>query len=127
MSEILPWGLESRTAFVLVDCNSFYASCEALFEPRLWRQPLAVLYNNDGTVVALNAAAKAIGVSKFQPFFEIRHLMESAGLQVRSSNFELHGDVSRRICEVLEMFGDCERYSIDECFLELPEIGAGIY
>jgi DNA polymerase V len=106
--------------FALCDANSFYASAEAVFEPRLWATPLVVLSNNDGTVVALNAPAKALGIQKFEPFFRIRHLVAEAGLAVRSSNFELYGDVSRRMFDCLRQFSDrVEEYSIDEAFVEL--------
>ena len=36
----------------LIDCNSFYASCERVFRPDLRRTPIVVLSNNDGCVIA---------------------------------------------------------------------------
>ena len=36
----------------LVDCNSFFVSCERLFRPDLAGTPVVVLSNNDGCVVA---------------------------------------------------------------------------
>tara|TARA_R110000850_G_scaffold148513_1_gene270746 strand:- start:3363 stop:3497 length:135 start_codon:yes stop_codon:yes gene_type:complete len=33
--------------FALIDCNSFYASCERVFRPDLQRVPIVVLSNND--------------------------------------------------------------------------------
>lgn len=38
--------------FALVDVNSFYASCETAFRPDLRGQPIVVLSNNDGCVIA---------------------------------------------------------------------------
>ena len=38
--------------FAIVDCNNFYASCERVFNPRLSNQPIIVLSNNDGCVIA---------------------------------------------------------------------------
>ena len=38
--------------FALVDCNSFYCSCESLFQPRLRGRPVVVLSNNDGCAIA---------------------------------------------------------------------------
>ncbi|AGY60038.1 Y-family DNA polymerase [Gloeobacter kilaueensis] len=106
--------------FALVDCNSFYAACEAVFEPRLATVPLVVLSNNDGCVIALNAAAKQLGIVRGVPFFRIRKLIRTAGLQVRSSNFELYGDMSRRVVACLRQFSSAiEVYSIDEVFLRL--------
>ena len=36
----------------LVDCNNFYASCERVFQPQLEKQPIVVLSNIDGCVIA---------------------------------------------------------------------------
>lgn len=107
----------------LVDCNNFYASVEAIFEPRLAKLPLVVLSNNDGNVVAANPLAKALGIARGTPFFEIRPLMQTAALQVRSSNYELYGDLSRRVLDCLCQFSACvESYSIDEAFLLIEDV-----
>lgn len=121
--EILPEGLESTGTVALVDCRAFYASVQAVFEPRLKRVPLVVLSNNDGSVVALNDGARALGIDKGVPFFELRELMRTTELQVRSSNFELYGDVSRRVMVVLAQFSpSLEIYSIDEAFLDTSHV-----
>lgn len=114
-----------KTVICLLDCTAFYASCEALFEPKLWTLPLVVLSNNDGAIVALNEAAKAIGVKKFEPFFRFRHLVQSANLQVRSSNYALYRDMSLRVLECLRLFSPVvEQYSVDEAFISLNHIPA---
>ncbi len=48
--------------FCLVDCNSFYASCEQVFRPDLRNKPVIVLSNNDCFIVARSAQAKAMGI-----------------------------------------------------------------
>jgi len=104
----------------LVDCNSFYAACERVFEPRLWGRPVIVLSNNDGCVVARSAEAKALGIAAGAPFFEIRDLAARYGVAVRSSNYTLYGDLSARVMAVLGRFTPrLEVYSIDEAFLDL--------
>lgn len=35
-------------SFALIDGNSFYCSCERVFDPRLKSRPVIVLSNNDG-------------------------------------------------------------------------------
>lgn len=114
-----------KTVIGLCDCTAFYCSCECVFEPRLWTLPLVVLSNNDGAIVAMNEAAKAIGVKKFEPFFQFRHLVHSAGLQVRSSNYALYRDMSSRVLGCLRQFSPAvEQYSIDEAFFSLDHIPA---
>ena len=70
----------------LVDCNNFYASCERVFNPKLERQPVVVLSNNDGCVVARSNEAKALGIGMGVPEFQIRPLLDAHDVQVFSSN-----------------------------------------
>jgi DNA polymerase V len=108
--------------FALVDCQSFYCSCESVFEPRLWKIPLVVLSNNDGNVVALNELAKILGVPRGEAFFKVRHLVDAGKLIARSSNYTLYGDLSARTMATLSCFGSTETYSIDEAFLDISHV-----
>lgn len=104
--------------FALVDCNSFYASCEQVFRPDLRGKPVVVLSNNDGFVVARSAEAKALGIPDLVPFFKIEGQLKRHGVTVFSSNYALYGDLSRRVVDTLKGFAsDVEVYSIDEVFL----------
>jgi DNA polymerase V len=109
-----------KPVFALVDCNSFYASCEQVFDPRLRNRPVVVLSNNDGCVIARSAEAKAVGIRMAEPFFEQQDLILRHDVQVFSANFTLYGDMSNRVMEVLRQFSPgMEIYSIDEAFLDL--------
>jgi len=106
--------------FALVDCNNFYASCERVFNPRLAGQPIVVLSNNDGCVVARSNEAKVLGIKMGMPEFQIRPLLRAHHVHIFSSNYTLYGDLSQRVMETLEQFcPDLEIYSIDEAFLSL--------
>ena len=106
--------------FALVDCNNFYASCERVFSPRLEGQPIVVLSNNDGCVVARSNEAKALGIGMGVPEFHIRPLLRTHQVQVFSSNYRLYGDMSQRVMETLEQFTPAlEVYSVDEAFLSV--------
>lgn len=107
--------------FLLVDCNNFYVSCERVFEPKLEKQPIVILSNNDGCVVARSNEAKALGIAMGVPFFQIRDLCRKYSVIVRSSNYELYGDMSQRVMDILApMAPEIEIYSIDEAFLQFP-------
>lgn len=107
----------------LIDGNSFYCSCERVFRPSLEGRPLVVLSNNDGCAIARTAEAKALGIKMGQPWFQIRHLEQDAGLVSLSANFELYADVSDRMMSVIAQFGpDQHIYSIDESFLYLDGV-----
>lgn len=104
----------------LVDCNSFFASCERVFDPALAGRPVIVLSNNDGCVVALTGEAKALGIGRGVPVYQIRDLIRTHGVRVFSSNFPLYGDMSQRVMDTLAQFTpNLEVYSIDEAFLDL--------
>ena len=81
----------------LLDCNNFYVSCERLFNPRLIGEPVVVLSNNDGCVIARSQEVKDLGIPMGIPVFKIKHLVEIHDIQIFSSNFALYGDISNRI------------------------------
>ena len=107
----------------LVDCNSFYASCEKVFRPDLVGKPVVVLSNNDGFIIAASKEAKALGFKTISdPYFKLEDKIRAHNVQVFSANFELYGDLSNRVMSTLERFSNkIEVYSIDEAFLELDD------
>lgn len=110
--------------FALVDGNNFYASCEQLFQPELRGKPLVVLSNNDGCAIARSAEAKALGIRMGHPAHELNGLVRDHGLQMRSANFSLYGDMSARVVAILrDQAPRVEVYSIDESFLDLSGVG----
>lgn len=106
-------------AIALVDCNSFYASCERVFRPDLQRVPIVVLSNNDGCVIARSADAKPF-VKMGAPYFQIKNELRRHGIMPFSSNYALYGDMSERVMTVIEgMVPAVEIYSIDEAFADM--------
>lgn len=109
--------------FALVDCNSFYCSCERVFQPQLEGQPVIVLSNNDGCTIARTDEAKSLGIQMGDPFFKIKNLCQKNKVHVFSSNYALYGDMSKRIMQILSEYSpDMEVYSIDEAFLSFKGI-----
>jgi DNA polymerase V len=106
---------------MLIDGNSFYASCERVFRPDLYKSPIAVLSNNDGIIVAANAECKALGFKRGDVFFQSKSKMKKLGVQVFSSNYTLYADMSARMNLIYNRFApEVEFYSIDESFLYYP-------
>lgn len=109
--------------FALVDVNSFYASCEKVFRPDLKNQPVIVVSNNDGCVIARSPESKALGIRMGEPWFQIKSRQFPVRLNVFSSNYSLYHDMSVRVSTVLEeMAPATEIYSIDESFLDIKGI-----
>ncbi|MBZ7625189.1 Y-family DNA polymerase [Klebsiella michiganensis] len=108
--------------FALCDVNSFYASCETVFRPDLRGQPVVVLSNNDGCVIARSAEAKPF-VKMGEPYFKQKDMFRRHGIIAFSSNYELYADMSNRVMTTLEELSPrCEIYSIDEAFCDLTGV-----
>ena len=106
----------------IVDCNSFYCSCERLFQPQLDKKPVVVLSNNDGCIIARSDEAKQLGVKMGEPYFKMKALIGRNGVHTFSSNYHLYGDLSWRVMETMRMVagaGNVEVYSVDEAFINL--------
>ena len=109
-----------QQSIALIDCNSFYASCERVFNPKLLGKPIVVLSNNDGCIITRSTEAKALGIKMGEPYFKVKNVIKKNNVKVFSSNYALYGDMSQRVMEILLGFSpDVEIYSIDEAFLSL--------
>jgi DNA polymerase V len=115
--------MKTSLRFALVDANHFYCSCEQVFAPGLEGLPIIVLSNNDGACVSVNKEAKALGITRGVPFFQIRPLVQRHRVVVFSSNYTLYGDLSRRVMDTLKHFTPrVEIYSIDEAFVDVTDL-----
>ncbi len=113
-------SIQYTKKIALVDCNSFYVSCERLFNPKIRKKPVVVLSNNDGCIVSRSNEAKALGIKMGEPYFKAKDIIVKNNVQVFSSNYSLYGDLSRRVMRTLKRFNsDIEVYSIDEAFIDL--------
>ncbi|MEY2648482.1 MAG: hypothetical protein RL282_1195, partial [Bacteroidota bacterium] len=114
--------------YAIIDCNSFYCSCERLFRPDLRNKPVVVLSNNDGCIISRSDEAKQLGVAMGAPFFESKQLIREKQVAVFSSNYHLYGDMSKRVMDTLRILSDheiykcVEVYSVDEAFVNLDHL-----
>lgn len=113
-------GLSDKEIIALVDCNNFYVSCERVFNPKLYKVPVAVLSNNDGCIISRSNEVKALKIPMGAPGFKHEAYLKKHGGLLLSSNYALYGDMSARVMEVLSSYTpEVEIYSIDEAFLNL--------
>ena len=104
----------------LLDCNNFFVSCERLFRPELANEPIGVMSNNDGCIIARSNELKALGVPMGAPVFKYKDLLNKYAVKLFSANFELYSIISNRIMHLLSTFSSqVEVYSIDECFFDV--------
>ena len=115
--------IQHTKKIALVDCNSFYVSCERLFKPSLNKKPVIILSNNDGCIISRSNEAKSLGIKMGDPYFKAKEIVKKNNVHVFSSNYSLYGDISRRVMRTLKYFGTkIEIYSIDEAFLDLTDL-----
>jgi DNA polymerase V len=108
------------SAYALIDCNNFYASCERVFNPSFKNRPVVILSNNDGCVIARSKEAKELEIPMGIPEFKVRPLIKKFDIAVCSSNYALYGDMSQRVIETVQsLTPNIEVYSIDEAFAEI--------
>lgn len=113
----------SERIYALVDCNNFFVSCERIFRPELEGKPVVVLSSNDGCAVARSNEAKRLGIPMGAPAFKYRDTFAKHKVVQFSANFELYGDVSKRITSLLTTITPrIEVYSVDESFLDITDL-----
>jgi DNA polymerase V len=118
----------NQPVFALIDCNNFFVSCERLFRPDLIGKPVVVLSSNDGCAVSRSSEAKDLGIPMGAPAFKFRQLFQQHQVTCFSANFELYGDISRRIIQLLtSVTPRIEVYSVDESFLDLSQLNIPDY
>ena len=96
--------LYSKNKIALVDCNSFYVSCERLFNPSIIKKQVIVLSNNDGCVISRSIEAKTLNIKMGEPYFKVKKIIKKNDVKVFSSNYSLYGDISRRVMKTLKQF-----------------------
>ena len=108
--------------YAIVDCNSFYCSCERVFKPEYTDRPVVVLSNNDGCIISRSDEAKNLGVEMAGPYFLAKEIIKRENVGLFSSNYNLYGDMSRRVMDTLKHLAgahNIEVYSVDEAFVRL--------
>ena len=106
-----------------VDMNSFYASVEMAYNPKLKGKPLAVAGNPEerkGIIVTSSYEARARGVKTTMPLWEAKKLCPE--LIVVRPNFERYRETSRKIFQLLaEITPIIEPVSIDEGYMDVTD------
>jgi hypothetical protein len=103
--------------YVHLDCNNFFVSCELVSRPELKGTPVVVANNNDnngGIILALNQEAKAVGLKRGNPIFQVKKIIEQNKVTVIDVHHQLYHDISHRIMEEVretEMVLDFVQYS----------------
>lgn len=102
----------------LVDCDSFFVSCEQKRNITLKGQPVCVLSNNDGCVISRSKEAKQMGVRMGEPYFMAKK--EHPKAIYITADHEYYSYVSNQVMSILKDFSPyVQIYSVDEAFVDL--------
>ena len=107
-----------QKVIALVDCDSFFVSCEQKRNIQLKGKPVCVMSNEKGCVISRSREAKQIGVRMGEPYFMCEKEHPDAVYIV--ADHEYYSKVSSQIMSVLKNFSPyVQVYSIDEAFVDL--------
>jgi nucleotidyltransferase/DNA polymerase involved in DNA repair len=111
------WSAKYPRAILHVDGDAFFASCEVAKNPTLRGKPV-VVGGLRGIAVALTYEAKARGVTRGMPVFQIKKLCPEA--VILAGDYDLYEQFATRMYAIVRRYTpDVEEYSVDECFAEL--------
>ena len=102
----------------LVDCDSFFVSCEQSVNPELKGKAVCVMSGRGQCVISRSKEAKKLGIRMGMPYFQIEGQMKKA--VYINANHDLYLEISKKVMAVLKDFSPLvEVYSIDEAFVDL--------
>ncbi|MGP4067806.1 DNA polymerase IV [Halobacillus sp. B29] len=115
------WYPKNGRVIFHVDMNSFYASVEMAFDPKLKGKPLAIAGNPEerrGIVVTSSYEARKFGVKTTMPVGEARRLCPE--LMVMRPNFERYRTASKEMFKILaDVTSLVQPVSIDEGYMDI--------
>lgn len=107
-----------KRIIALVDCDSFFVSCEQVVDKNLIDKSVCVIGSLNGCVLSRSKEAKKTGIKVGMPYFMAKK--EYPEITYVSANMSLYDDISEQIMQCLKQFSpDIEIYSIDEAFLDI--------
>ena len=111
-------AMAKKHVIALVDCDSFFVSCEQAYNPELKGKPVCVMSGRGQCVISRSKEAKKLGIRMGMPYFQIEGDMKKATFI--NANHDLYNDYSQKVMALLKTFSpNVEVYSIDEAFVDL--------
>lgn len=112
--------------YLHIDCNTYFASCEVATNPELEGKPVIVANDNEnggGIILALTPEAKALGLKRGIPLFQVRNLLKANHVEICQVDHKKYRRISRTIMDAVkqqDIVQDFVQYSVDEFFGTLP-------
>ena len=109
--------MTNQKYIALIDCDSFFVSCERRRNPELNNIPVSVVSGERGCVISRSKEAKMLGVPMGIPLFQaVEKYPECIYI---SANHYVYTKISNQVMSILKNFSpNTEVYSIDEAFVD---------
>ncbi len=113
----------SKHTYAHIDCDSFFASCEILQNPRLAGKYVCV---GSEIIVAATYNAKKLWVKVGTPIWEAKKILKNRDAYFSGVHMDLYIEISQKLMQYLRKnVLDVRVFSVDEAFVEiswLPEM-----
>lgn len=112
-------GLMTEQKYIaLIDCDSFFVSCERKLNPKLNAKPVCVVSGDRGCVIARSIEAKEMGIPMGQPLFMAKRDFPKC-IYINANHYN-YAEISNQVMSILKQLSPTvEVYSIDEAFVDL--------
>ena len=109
--------MTNQKYIALIDCDSFFVSCERKLNPELKGVPVAVVSGERGCVISRSKEAKMLGLPMGLPLFQaVQRVPECIYI---SANHYAYTKISKQVMNILKDFSpNVDVYSIDEAFVD---------
>lgn len=109
--------MTNQKYIALIDCDSFFVSCERKLNPEFKGLPVSVVSGERGCVIARSKEAKLLGIPMGIPLFQAVEKYPE-GIYVTANHYA-YTLISRRVMEILRNYSpNVQVYSIDEAFVD---------
>ena len=112
-------NIDMKTRVIaLVDCDSFFVSCEQADNPELKNTPTCVISGVNGCVISRSREAKQVGVKMGMPMFMAKK--DFPGVNYICADHSKYSRYSKRVMACLSDYSpDVEIVSVDEAYVDL--------
>ncbi len=109
--------MTNQKCIALIDCDSFFVSCERRLNPELKELPVSVVSGERGCVISRSKEAKMLGVPMGIPLFQaVERYPECIYI---TANHHAYTKISKQVMGILKNYSpNVEVYSIDEAFVD---------
>ncbi len=110
--------MTNQKYIALIDCDSFFVSCERKLTPELKGLPVSVVSGERGCIISRSREAKMLGIPMGIPLFQaVEKFPECIYI---NANHYAYTKISQEVMKILKDFSpNVEVYSIDEAFVDL--------